>query len=171
MKNSLKLPILLVALAAASRLLPHPPNVTPIAAMALYGGVYLGPRAAYLVPLAALLASDLFLGWHGTLPFVYLGFALTAFMGRQLRGHKRPAPLLGGIAGSSLLFYLLTNFGVWLTASLYPQNLPGLLACYTAAIPFFRNSLLGDLFFAAALFGLQELYGLKSKRPVAESLI
>ena len=150
-------PFLLVLLAAASRLLPHPPNATPIAAMALFGGAYLGKRYALWTPLTALAVSDLILGWHATWPFVYGAFLLTGLIGLLLRGHRRPGFVLGAALLSSFLFFTLTNFGVWLAGGLYPHTFPGLLACYSAALPFFRNTLLGDILFTAALFGLQEL--------------
>ena len=144
----------LILAAAASRLLPHPPNFTPIAALALFGGAYFGAkRWALLVPLAAMLLSDLVIGFHPLLPVVYGSFALIVSIGFWLRTRRRPLPIAGAALASSLLFFLVTNFGVWALGSLYPKTLQGLLVCYAAAIPFFQNTLFGDAVYTVALFG------------------
>ncbi len=144
----------MVLTAAASRLIPHPPNLTPIAAIALFGGAYFADkRLAFLVMLAAMLLSDLAIGLHRELPVVYACFATTVCIGLWLRGRRR-APLIAGAAlGSSILFFVVTNFGVWALSSLYPKTMEGLIACYLAAIPFFKNTLVGDVFYTALLFG------------------
>ena len=148
----------LIALGAASRLLPHPPNITPLTAMALLGGAYLPWRQALLFPIAALVASDLFLGFHSTVPFVYGWFLLVAAFGLKLKEKKRTWAILGGTCvASSVLFFLVTNFGTWLMEGLYPRTFSGLMACYTAGLPFFRNTLIGDLFFTGLLFSLERL--------------
>ncbi|MDQ7827626.1 MAG: DUF6580 family putative transport protein [Armatimonadota bacterium] len=145
---------LLIVAAAASRLLPHPPNVTPVAAMALFGGAaFVDLRLAVLVPLGAMVLSDLVLGLHATIPFVYAALAATALIGRLLRGRRRPAPLVAASLAASTLFFLVTNFGVWLVGGLYPKTAAGLVAAYVAGLPFFRNTLLGDLAFTVLLFG------------------
>lgn len=150
-------PLVLIAgivLAAASRLMPHPPNVTPIAAMALFGGVHFSnPAAAYLVPLAAMALSDLVLGFHDTLPFVYGSFVLIVLIGSRLRREKTLVSVTIAALGSSVLFFLVTNFGVWATGTLYPKSWAGLATAYLAALPFFRNTVLGDLSYVAVLFG------------------
>lgn len=143
-----------ILLAAASRLIPHPPNVTPIAAMALFGGAYFSNRAAaYVVPLAAVVLSDLILGFHSTMPFVYASFLLIVLIGSRLRRQKNVSAVAGASLVSSVLFFLVTNFGVWLTGTLYPRTWAGLAAAYVAALPFFRNTVLGDLSYVAVLFG------------------
>ncbi|MDD3517788.1 MAG: hypothetical protein PHQ14_05530 [Chromatiales bacterium] len=144
----------IVLLAALSRLLPHPPNVTPIAAMALFAGAaFADRRLAFGVPLAAMLLSDLLLGLHATLAFVYAGFVLTVLIGMRL--HERRTVMRVGVAAfaASVLFFLITNFGSWLAHGMYPRTGEGLLMAYTAGLPFFRNSLFGDLFFTALIFG------------------
>jgi len=143
-----------ILLAAVSRLIPHPPNVTPIAAMALFGGAYFSHRAAaFLVPLAAMVLSDLFLGFYHTTPFVYGSFALIVVIGYGLR--RRKTLFTVGIAAlaSSVLFFLMTNFGVWAIGTLYPKTWAGLVTAYLWALPFFRNTVLGDLAYVAVLFG------------------
>lgn len=143
-----------ILLAAASRLLPHPPNFAPIAAMALFGGAYLRERwQALAVPLGAMAVSDVILGGHALLPLVYGCFALTVGIGMFLRSRKTVAYIAGAALSSSLLFFIVTNFGVWAVGSLYPKTLAGLGAAYVAALPFFRNTIAGDLFYTAILFG------------------
>ncbi len=150
-------PLVLIAgilLAAASRLMPHPPNVTPIAAMALFGGAYFAnPTAAYLVPLAAMGLSDLILGFHRTLPFVYGSFVLIVLIGYRLRRPRTVGSVTIAALASSVLFFLVTNLGVWVTGTLYPKSWAGLAAAYLAALPFFRNTVLGDLSYVVFLFG------------------
>ena len=148
--------------AAAMRLLPHPPNMTPVAAMALFGGVYFATkRTAFLVPLAAMYLSDLVLGFfvydfgwfHWFMPFVYASFAVTVCLGLLIR--RRLTLLTVGEAAltGSVLFFILTNFGVWLAGNLYPKTVAGLISCYVAAVPFFRNMLVGDAAYTLVLFG------------------
>ncbi len=143
-----------IVAAAALRLVPHPPNFTPIGAMALFSGAYLGRRAlAFLAPLAALLLSDLVLGFYHGMATVYLSTALVAVIG-ILALQRRSALRIGSAAvAGSLLFFVLTNLGMWWFSGFYPHTLAGLEACYVAAIPFFQNSLAGDLFYATLLFG------------------
>ena len=145
---------ILISAAALSRLLPHPPNVTPIAAMALFGGSsFADARIAVAVPLAAMLASDVFLGLHATIPFVYLSFLLITGIGLWLRSRRRAVTIAGAAVAGSVAFFVITNFGVWATTALYPQTAAGLQAAYVAGLPFFRNTLIGDLFYCAVLFG------------------
>lgn len=153
----------MILAAAASRLLPHPPNFTPIGAMALFGGACLADlRRAFLVPLAAMLLSDLAIGvlegdlsrgLHPLMPLVYGSFALIVCLGRWLRDRRSFASIAGATLAGSILFFLVTNFGVWALGSAYPKSAAGLAACYVAAIPFFHSTLLGDAVYAAALFG------------------
>lgn len=152
----------IVVAAALSRLLPHPPNVTPIAAMALFGGAYLTNRPlAYGLPLAAMLLSDVVLGYtvYGGSVLtaqqivVYICILATAAMGRLIRNPRSVSKVGGVTLASSLMFYVVTNFAVWASTTLYPMTWAGLVACYVGALPFFRNSLLGDIGFAALLFG------------------
>lgn len=156
----------IITLAALSRLFPHIPNVTPITAMALAGGVYLEKKYAFIFSIAALFVSDLFLGFHATIPFVYGCFLVTTLIGIWLRSHKKPLLIAGGALASSTLFFIVTNFGVWITGGgwNYPLTLAGLLECYTLALPFFRNSLLGDLLSTGILFVLFEVTELVLQR-------
>jgi hypothetical protein len=145
---------LIIAAAAASRLLPHPENVTPVAALALFAGAHFERRSlALLVPLAAMLLSDMVLGFHATQWAVYLGVALMCCIGFLLRTRRGAAPVALACLAGSVVFFVVSNVGVWLTGGLYAPTLEGLVACFVAAIPFFTNTLLGDAFYAALLFG------------------
>ena len=143
-----------IVAAAALRLVPHPPNFTPIGAMALFSGAYLGRRGlAFVAPLAALLLSDLALGFYQGMGTVYFSVALIVVLG-MLALRRTSAPRVGVLAiASSVLFFAITNFGMWLFSGFYPRTLAGLETCFIAAIPFFQNTLAGDLFYAALLFG------------------
>ncbi len=148
----------LIFAAALSRLLPHPPNVAPITALALFGGVYFGKRLAFVIPLLAMLVSDLIIGVHGEMAWVYASFAAIVCIGFWLRGHQGVLTTIGASAAGSVLFFIVTNFGMWATPDgLDPHTRAGLGACYAAAIPFFRNTLLGDLAYTGVLFGIFEL--------------
>jgi hypothetical protein len=150
---------LLVLAAAFFRILPHPANVTPIAAMALAGGVYLDRRFALVLPLVALVLSDLVIGFHATIPYVYGSFLAIGLVGLWLRSHKSFWWVAGGTLAGSVLFFIVTNFGVWVSAgeAAYPQTWAGLMACYVAALPFFRNTVLGDLASVGVLFTMFEV--------------
>ncbi|OGH17997.1 MAG: hypothetical protein A3F31_02620 [Candidatus Levybacteria bacterium RIFCSPHIGHO2_12_FULL_38_12] len=149
-------PISIILFAVLLRLLPHPPNFAPIAGMALFGGVYLNKKYALIVPLLAMFVSDLFIGFHSTILFVYGSFLLTGLIGLWIRQHKSIQNVILGTLASSVLFFIITNFGVWLVGSLYPKTLQGLVQCYVYALPFFRNTILGDLFYTGVFFGSYE---------------
>lgn len=147
----------LIVLAAVARLLPHLPNFTPIIAIALFGGVYFSDkRLAFAVPFAAMLASDIFLGFYSSMIFVYIGFALAVGLGIFIRNRVNILSVGGAALGGAVLFFLITNFGVWLTGTMYPMTFQGLIASYTAGIPFFRYTLLGSLVYSGAMFGAFE---------------
>ena len=154
--NTTRLLALLAAIigAAALRLLPHPPNFSPIAAMALFSGACVGRRwLAFVAPLAALLLSDAVLGFYRGMGFVYGSMALVVLIGWWVSTRRTPLRIGAAALASSVLFYVATNFGMWLFSGFYPLTLAGLEACYIAAIPFFQNTLAGDLFFTVLLFG------------------
>jgi hypothetical protein len=151
--EQLFLPLAVVALGAILRLVPHPANVAPIAAIALFGGAYLPKRYAFVLPILAMVISDLFLGFSASTPLVYLSFLITGLIGLKIRDHKTPLVVLGSSLLSSVIFFLLTNFNFWYATSLYPKTIAGMIEAYTMAIPFFRNTVLGDLFYTAVFFG------------------
>jgi hypothetical protein len=152
----------LVLMAAAARLLPHPANFTPVAAMALFGAAgFSDRRLGFGLPVAAMLLSDLalavfFLGgetWNAATPFVYGAFVLVGLVGMPLRGRISPLRVGGASVASAVVFFIVTNLAVWMTSGMYPLTPSGLIACYTAAIPFFGRTLASTVLYAAALFG------------------
>lgn len=154
LKPRLILVLTLIGAAAASRLLPHPPNMTSVTATALFGGAMLSDRRlAFLVPLAAMFAGDLVLGFHSQMISVYGSFVLIVAMGLWLQRRRSAANIAGAAIAASLLFFAITNFGVWLIDGMYPHTLAGLALCYTEALPFLRNTLGGDLLYTLVLFG------------------
>lgn len=151
----------MVLAAAASRLIPHPPNFTPIIALALFGGSYFTDRrTAYVVPLAAMVLSDIGLAFLQGYEFfaamrlvIYGCFALITTMGLFLRHRLKIVNVIAASLAGSIVFFVITNFAVWAEGQLYPMNMTGLAQCYVAAIPFFRNTVLSALFYSALLFG------------------
>lgn len=159
-------PLLFIIIASFIRLLPHVPNFSPIAAMALFGGVYFNKKYALIIPLISLFVSDIFLGFHSTIPFVYGSFLITGIIGLWLKKHQNFKSILIGSILSSVLFFLITNYGVWLVGNLYQKNIAGLAQSYIMAIPFFRNSLIGDLFFTGIFFGSYQAIVSKNTKTV-----
>ncbi|MGV8923521.1 MAG: DUF6580 family putative transport protein [Thermomonas sp.] len=165
----------LIFMAALSRVLPHPPNFSPIEAVALFGGAYFAKRHwALLVPLVAMFASDLILGvlnggiyWSyfasAGYVLVYACIALSTVLGFGLRGKVGAGRVLSYSLAGSVLFFVVTNFGAWLSDPAYSKTAAGLAAAYVAGIPFFQWTVLGTLFYAALLFGGFEL--LRSRVP------
>jgi len=148
------LALAIIALAAALRIAPHPWNFTPVGAMALFSGAIIrNRRLAFLFPILALFAGDIFVGFHKLMPVVYASFLVSVAIGFLLRDRRTVgriglATLLGAIQ-----FFLITNFAVWAFGLSYPRSSAGLLACYIAGIPFFWNTLAGDAVYAALFFG------------------
>ena len=143
-----------VLLAAAARLVPHPPNVTPIAALALFGGAHFANRWVGLgVALVALLLGDLVVGFHALVPFVYGSFVAIGLLGVGLRSNRSVGRVAGATVAGSLLFFLVTNFGMWWLFDTYPPTAAGLWACYAAGLPYLANSLAGNAVYVTALFG------------------
>jgi hypothetical protein len=157
----------LIVLAAASRLLPHPPNFAPVADIGLYAGAYTGRRAGWVVPFAALLLSDLVLGFYHPVSMVanYLAFASCLALGAGWLAKGRSLPrVAGAVLASSVTFFAISNFGMW-ASGYYPRTWVGLIECYTAALPFFRNTLASDVLYSAALFGGHALLARYLARP------
>jgi hypothetical protein len=152
---------------AALRVLPHPANFTPIGASALFGGVYLKKRYALILPMAAMIISDFFIGFDSleSRLVIYGSFLLIGLIGLWIRNHKNIFTIIGGSVMGSVLFYLITNL-VWLyPAKMYPHTWAGQIASYTNALPFFRGTLSGDLFYVAMLFGSYEFVKYLHKTP------
>ena len=144
----------MILVAAVSKLVPHPVNFAPIGAIALFGGAqFASKRAAFLVPLGALLIGDLMTGLHSLMPFVYGCFALNVLLGFWVKRHQSTGRIFTALLTGAIVFFLVTNFGSWAAFDTFPKTAAGLYACYVAGLPYFTNSLLGDLFYSAALFG------------------
>lgn len=160
-------PLILIIFGFSARLLPHPPNFAPIGALALFGGMYLSRRLALLVPLGAMILSDFFIGFYSPpiMLSVYASFAIMNLIGLWARKRKRFSTVLGGTLLGSTLFFFITNAAVWAFGTTYPLTFSGLMQSYIMAIPFFRNTLLGDLFYIGILAGSYEAitYWLKQK--------
>lgn len=151
MENRNILILTTIIAAALARLLPHPANVAPIAAPALFSGYRLKGLSRFVIPIAAMIVSDLVLGFHATMPFVYASFILTVCIGAVIRSQSPGSLALRSLTGS-VLFFLITNFGVWATGTMYAHTAAGLIQAYTLGLPFFRNTLIGYLFFTYAVF-------------------
>ena len=152
--------ILFVGMSILLRFLPHPWNFAPIVGIGLFCGAYLPKRWAVVIPVLAMALGDLMFGWVPVNLFGWVAVALTAVLGCALRRKRSPAAVIGASLLGSTLFFLISNFGVWALGcgqGWYAPNLVGLLTCYAAGIPFYRNSLVGDLLYTGFLFGVYEL--------------
>jgi hypothetical protein len=161
---------LMVILAAFSRLIPHPPNVAPIGAMALFGAAYFTQRyLAFLIPIISMWFSDLVLNnivygqyfdhfvWvYDGFYWTYGAFILIGIIGFVTLKRIKTQNLILASLSASIVFFLLSNFGVWASTSMYPKDFSGLMACYTAGLPFFKNTIMGDLVYTGVLFGVYE---------------
>ncbi|MBX4186890.1 MAG: hypothetical protein KW802_01345 [Candidatus Doudnabacteria bacterium] len=162
----------IILLGAVLRVLPHPGNFTPIAAIALFGAVYLkDKRQALLLPVAAMIISDFFIGFDSLQSrlVIYGSFLLVGLIGLAIRQRKNVFTVSGGSILGSTIFYLLTNFVGFYSTKMYPHTWAGQMASYTNALPFYRYTLLGDLFYVTIFFGTYEavryfLYDYKSSR-------
>ena len=151
--------LVLILMGIGLRLLPHSPNFSPIAAMALFGGVYFSKKIALAIPLAAMVISDVFIGYYeaSLMVSVYGSFLLCVFLGFWLKKNKKWQNVIVGSISGSVIFFALTNFSVWAFTLWYDKTLSGLGQCFLMALPFFKNTLLGDLVYVAIFFGLYEL--------------
>ncbi len=145
----------LILTAVFSRLIPHPWNLTAVGAVALFSGAYLRPKPlAFLVPLVALLITDLILGFHVTMAFTYAAIALcTALSLVFLKDSQKPLRIGILSLSSSVIFFVVSNLGIWLVSGMYSLDLQGLVTCFVMAWPFFQGHVIGDLLYSAVLFG------------------
>ena len=149
----------LLLIGSISRLVPHAPNFTAVTAMALFAGAYLKPQYALWLPALVLFVTDLFLGFHSTMVFVYGAMMIVGLfsywgLSQKVEGVK----VLGSSLVGSLIFFVITNLGVFLVDGMYSKNLTGFVECYVMALPFLKNQLAGDLFFSGLFFGAYKLY-------------
>lgn len=142
---------MIIILAVIARVVPHSPNFAPIGGLALFSGANFKNKFSFLIPILAMLISDFFLGFHKTIPYVYLSFTIIFLIGRNVK-FKKWQSLLSASLISSVVFFVITNFGVWANFDMYPKTINGLFQCYVMAVPFFRNTLLSDLFYSFSFF-------------------
>jgi len=154
------LAISLIVIGILLRFVPHTANFTPVAAIALFAGVYLNRRQALIVPLLLMVVSDIFLGMHNVAVFTWGSFVLVTMIGFWAKNHKTFKGIVSASVVSSFLFYLITNFGVW-AMGWYPQDAKGLLDCYILGLPFLRNFGAATLLYSAVFFGVYELIARK----------
>jgi len=138
------------------RFAPHAPNFTPVAAIALFSGAYLNKKYALIVPLLLMIVSDLFIGLHNVVVFTWGSFILVTLLGPWLKKHKNIFGIVSMSLVSSLLFFIISNFGVWLMGW-YPHTLAGFINCYVMGLPFLRDFTLSTLVYAGVFFAIYEL--------------
>jgi hypothetical protein len=144
----------MIALAAALRIAPHPWNFTPVGAMALFAGATVRDRRlAFLFPMLALFAGDIFVGFHKLMPVVYASFLINVALGYWIRDRRTTLRISAITLLCATQFFVVTNFGVWAFLDGFPRTTAGLIACYLAGLPLFWNTLAGDAVYAALLFG------------------
>lgn len=152
--------VVLAVSGVAMRLLPHLPDMTPMLAVALFSGAYLEKRLGLIVAVGSLFVSDLFLGFYPGMGFVYLGIVSAVMIGFWIGQKQGIWRLMSGTMGAAALFFLVSNFGAWVSLPMYPKTVAGLTWAYIEGIPFFRNALAGDFLFVAVLFGLAKGFDL-----------
>lgn len=156
------LAISLIVIGILLRFAPHAPNFTPVAAIALFSGAYLSKKNALIVPLVLMIASDAIIGMHNVMMFTWGAFLLTTLVGFGLQAKTGRMRVLSFSLISSLLFFVVSNFGVWVMGW-YPPTLNGLAQCYTMAIPFLRDFTVSTLLYSAVFFGSYELIASRVK--------
>lgn len=159
MKNAkIIIPILLIIIGISSRFFPHPANFAPIMAIALFAGIYLPKKFSLIIPIITMFISDIFIGFYDwrIMTAVYFSFAIAGLLGIIIKQNKKFSTVLGGTVLGSIIFFLLTNGAVCFFGTMYSHNISGLMQSYLMAIPFFGNSLLGDLFYIGIFVGIME---------------
>lgn len=152
------LPTALIVCACLARLIPHAPNFTPILSIAMFAGASFNDRRiAFMVVLIAMLVSDAVLGYYSLAPLIYVTMALVVILGFWLRQHRSKLAVATIATLSSVLFFVISNLGVWQLTPLYTKDVPGLVACFVAAVPFFYNTLASTFMYSFVMFGLWSL--------------
>lgn len=162
------LALTLIALGVTMRIAPHPANFAPITAIAIFGGSVLPKRISVWAPLGAMVISDAIIGFYPLMPLVWFCYLIIALASSR---YLRPRSLARGAVmtlSASLFFFVVTNVGVWATSGMYAHTWSGLARCYLLAVPFFRNSLLSDLLYTAALFGI---FAMATRRQSREATV
>jgi len=151
--------LLLILFGVTLRLLPHAPNFTPILAIALFGGFYFTRKIALILPITAMTISDVFIGRYEPklMVAVYGSFILCVLLGFWLKKNKKWQTVLGGSLLAAIIFFFVTNFAVWAFTPWYAKTFEGIIQCYLMALPFFKNTLFGSLFYVTVFFGAYEI--------------
>ncbi len=152
-------PIILILILAMSRLIPHPPNFTPVISVAIMSGyLFRNIYLSFVVLITSMILADAFIGFYENMLFVYLSLLLIAYIFYKISGKINLKNLfIYGFFGS-VIFYLISNFGVWYFGNLYEKNFNGLIECYFLAIPFFKNTVLSTIFFTYITFVLDHFF-------------
>ena len=154
----------IILLLAASRLIPHPPNFTPILGMAIFSGAIINHRfIAYLIPLTAMLLSDLYLGFHAGMPIVYFSLAVCVLIGTFIESRVSIINSLLSISLGVLVFFLITNFTVWYGSGMYEYSISGLMTCYFMGLPFVQNTFISSILYGMGAF---LIYDIINKRVI-----
>lgn len=143
--------VAIILAAVVARIVPHAPNFAPIGGLALFAGCHLKNKSSWVIPLAAMLVSDYIIGFHSTMPYVYASFFIIFMIGRLLKKINLGL-LVSTSLVSSTLFFLITNYGVWTTGTMYSKNLNGLVQSYIMGLPYFGNTVAGDIFYSLSFF-------------------
>jgi len=148
--------LVFVGMGIGARLLPHLPNFTPVMAVGLFGGAYFSKKLSFFLPFAIMLASDFFIGFYDIrlMVFVYGAVACFVLIGFNLKKNRKWGNIMANSLLASFIFFVVTNFAVWIFSDWYPKNIFGLFQCFYLALPFFKNSLLGDIFYSSMFFGV-----------------
>ena len=163
-RKSIYIVLCLVSLLALSRLIPHPPNFTPVLGMAVFSGAILSKRLiAYLIPLIAMLLSDLYLGFHASMLVVYFSLAICVLIGTLIETRISILSSLMGISFGVLAFFLITNFAVWYGSGMYEFSISGLITCYFMGLPFVQNTFISSILYGMGAF---LIYDIINKRMI-----
>ena len=149
--NNLVLPVVIILSLSLTRLIPHPWNFSPVLAVGIFSGFYF--KQFYLslfIVILSMFIGDLYLGFHSTMFFTYISLAVAVIIGLYIKHFKFTEILFSGLA-SSVCFFIITNFGAWLTLEMYEKNFAGLLQSYVLAIPFFHNTLISTFLYLIVL--------------------
>jgi len=159
----------LVVFGVIMRLLPHPANFAPVGAIALFGGAILHRKLGWWLPLAVMVVSDLIIGFYDGIVFTWIAFLLVGLYGMSLRQQNNWRRIPLGALGSAVIFFIVSNFGVWAEGRMYAHTWSGLAECYQMALPFFRNTFVSDLAYSAVLFGVYAAAVRFVPQPVPET--
>jgi len=157
-KNNYYAIIGIIILLATARLLPHPPNFTPILGMAVFSGAIISKRLiAYLIPLAAMLLSDLYLGLHSGIPIIYFSLAVCVLIGTFIEARVTILNSFLSISLGVLVFFLITNLMVWYGSGMYEFSISGLMTCYLMGLPFVQNTFISSLLYGMGAFLIYDI--------------